>query len=319
LSDVSFLNATFWSDADMMEKLRESGGLTMHGHDPRQPRRPGRPPKHSHDTPVRAEQTTFFAPIRPCSPSDLGSSEVQRQTDLILVGFCPKTTPPSSIIKCPVDLPPSPAFDDAVSYIEESLEHMLDGNFSAVSATNLYQLASLLQPPQCQSVHGLLSGRIAEFARSIRTRILRLGDVRQVGDLWQSTRAKIDLLSMSLSPICVRRLPDLSDIFRDEFSAALRDNRELFRGAVAQILDSYSWARLEEHVIDLLPVFYFLRDSGLFEEVVVPMFTRAIVDYVAPILDESFRKPLRDYLTDAVNIQKQEQQLSAPLFTDSAR
>jgi hypothetical protein len=66
-------------------------------------------------------------------------------------------------------------------------------------------------------------------------------------------------------------------------------------------------------------VFHFLRDSGLFEEIVVPTFTRAIVDYVSPILDESFRKPLREYLADAVDIQKQEQQLAAPLITDYAR
>jgi hypothetical protein len=264
----------------------------------------------------------FTSHIDMCPSPDGPIVELQPQSDLILVGFSPKPHNRHILIRCPFELPPPLSFEDSCAFFEDSVHQIFDGDFSKVSGNDLYRQALLMSShPNCPDIRASIARQLSAFAKSIPDEFFRFSEAFAIGDYWKITSSKVNFLSTSFSPLCVRHqhLEDLRDVFIHSFEMSLNQKLDSFRETAKVILEAYATAREDGDVRHLIPAFQFLRESGLFEDQFVPMFTESVVSYFVPILDEAFQKTLAEYLETAVEIEESEQRLAAVLITDYAK
>jgi hypothetical protein len=141
----------------------------------------------------------------------------------------------------------------------------------------------------------------------------------EIGAFWHRTSRKINFISASFSPLCVRAGRDFGAIFLGEVAGLLAEDPDLSRGISQIIIEGYDEVHESGDVAGILPAFQFVKDSGQFDSLFLPMFTKSVTHFLTPIINDLFQHKLSEYLTAAVKIEERELALASLWITDYAK
>ncbi|KAH0795165.1 Cullin family protein [Histomonas meleagridis] len=243
-------------------------------------------------------------------------------SERILVGLTVKQNSSNTLLPCPLKIQQIPSIEQIAGLIENTLVNFLDGNFSQVFPNNIYNLASKISTNTDVAVelHSQVASKVVGFAMSIPNDLSLRNSSQEIGKYWDLTVSKLNLISTTFSPLCIKEkgLPNFKQIFSQALQQAFTDSKDIFFRISQLAIENYAQARDNDDVQPLIPMFRFLKDSGLFEEFFLPLFIDSVIQFLQPIIDEIFQNELQTYLIESTKIKEHELNLAKPLITQNS-
>ena len=275
---------------------------------------------HSIPMDLRSIQLTFH-PLDQITPGGHLQQERKDAAEMIFAGFTEVSDAPDPILSCPFADQQNRESEDCSGVFSSAVESVLSGGGCGSSASELHALASVAAARDSQGyLHRYIRAKLFDFADSIPGDMAPIRDAREIGDFWARAKAKVNFVTAAFSPLCLssKGLRDFEVLFEERLASNWREHSDTFEALASVILAAYRECRETGNMDGVAGAFRFARESGVFYDIFVGMFTRSVVEYLEPIMNEWFEGKLSVYLQKAKEIDQKEQELAKPFIGSSA-
>lgn len=256
-----------------------------------------------------------------CSSPDPMAYESSGRDSCILTGITEISDASEPIYGCPFTSQGDLADVDYEELFASVIQTVLEGQECDLSAGDVRGMCAVVAArDSCVRSHEFVCRKLLEFADAIPGELAGMGSADALGELWSSIAARVNFVTTAFSPLCMgnRGLCDFERLFRDRMTENWRKDPGMFGRITKVILDAYNGYRESGDIEMVRGAFKFARESGVFHELFVKKFTKAVVRYLTPVLDELFKRKLSEYLASAVELDTRERRLAEPLVDSFA-
>ena len=242
----------------------------------------------------------------------------------ILVGFRKVNGESRKVLQCPF-APTRKEIDyhNLILQYQSTINDVFENSDSLAvyPSTKIFSAAmDVANSEGCKNLHDFVCTKIRVLTQTIPVDMQNFTSSQEIGEYWQMITSKVNLISTSWAPLCLKEkgLPSFHDVFHESLASVFESNVELFKKLSKIIVDAYSEARETRDISVVEQSFRFAGKNTLFDKIFLPTLFHSIRDYLDPILVEYFNHPLHDYLQKAIELKEEEKKLIKPLVSHNA-